>query len=277
MTKPILTLPCKQNLNTLEELETGHYCKSCDKVLTDFRGKSGHEIMQMIIQSPEEICGIMHSTQINYQQSELIIPRYQSRIGLSLLGILGFLGPILSSCEGTKPDSPEIKITRRAFDNLKFPMTLRGVLRDHHSSDPLANSYVELIHKGKVIRKQKTNEKGEFSIRINKNELSDEQFELAYHSPNHFSDTIIEDNRLFYKEMLYLSIYAMPESIICKPKNKQNEFVIDYHPIMLGNFIAIPKKVSVEPPSRLPIQFDPKNIPVKEIPISIKSQNKTFK
>ena len=279
MSKPILTLPCKQNLQTLEKKDLDYYCNSCDKVLTDLRGKTNEEIVRLITNSPHQVCGIMHPSQMDYKRSDLIIPRYQSRIGLSLLGVLGFLGPILSSCSDDGNQTSEIKITERAFDNLHFPMTLNGIIKDHHSSDPLADSYVELIQGGKVIRREKTNKKGEFAIQINKKDLSKNEFELAYHSPDHFSDTIVQDSRLYKKELLHLSIYAMPKPIVVKKSSKSKSHPPYTYPFFLSGMMMPgpgPSNCAPEPAPRTPIQFDTKQkwIEDKDVRFSLKKSPK---
>ena len=221
MSKPILTLPCKQNLQTLEKKGLDYYCNSCDKVLTDFRGKTNEEIVQLITHSPNQVCGIMHPSQMDYKRSDLIISRYQSRIGLSLLGILGLLGPVLVSCEETSSKSPEGKIKKEAFETLHFPLILRGKLTDHHSSNPLGNSKIELIQNGAVIRKELTNEQGEFEIKIQEKDLNNETFELAYHSPDHISDTLRDKLNPLGNNSFLLKLYAMPAPTLNKEHSTQ--------------------------------------------------------
>ncbi|WP_430406405.1 hypothetical protein [Fluviicola sp.] len=263
MSKPILTLPCKQNLQTLEKRSQDYYCNSCDKVLTDFRGKSDSEIESILANSTKQICGIMYPSQFDYKRSELIIPRYQSRIGLSLLGILGFLGPILSSCE-EKPKTTEVRLKKDAFQTLHFPLILKGTLTDNNSSDPLCHSEVELIQNGKVIRKEKTNEKGEFEIKIREKDLKDETFELAYHSPQYFSDTLEENISTVGTSPLLLQLYAMPAPII-HIENRVNEAVLYDNYVMMGFARSIPSPTLIREPliffdAKRKLNFHPKKL-----------------
>nr|WP_294859456.1 hypothetical protein [uncultured Fluviicola sp.] len=214
MSKPILTLPCKQNLQTFEKRELDYYCNSCDKVLTDFREKSDSEIEFIIANATKQICGIMHYHQADHKRSTIVISQYQSRVGLSLLGILGFLGPVLTSCEEASTRSHEIKAKKDAFNTLHFPLILKGTLTDNNSFDPLIDSEVELIQDGKVVRKEKINEKGEFEIRILEKDLKNEAFELAYHSPKNFSDTIEEKVSTVGTSPLLIELYAIPAPVM---------------------------------------------------------------
>lgn len=213
MSKPILTLPCKQNLQTLEKRALDYYCNSCDKVLTDFRGKTDSEIEFILANATKQICGIMHPSQIDYKRSNLVIPRYQSRIGLSLLGILGLLGPVMVSCEENHLPTSETKIKKEAFNTLHFPLILRGTLTDRHSSDRLGNSEIELVQNGTVIRKEKTNEKGEFEIKIQEKDLNNEAFELTLGSPDTLSYSKPSNTELSENNGLSLNLYAFPAPI----------------------------------------------------------------
>lgn len=259
MSKPILTLPCKQNLETLEKRALDYYCNSCDKVLTDFRGKTDSEIESILANASQQICGIIYSAQIDYKRSELIIPRYQSRIGLSLLGIVGFLGPVLTSCEETSTQGHEIKVKKDAFDTLHFPLILKGTLTDNNSFDPLGNSAIELIQNGKIIRKEKTNDKGEFEIRIQEKDLNNETFELAYHSPEYFSDTLKKKVSTLGTSPLLLQLYAMPAPIIGKKSKKfGQETLFDPKLHAFGNMLPAKSDplIEIAPPSQPPLQFD---------------------
>lgn len=269
MSKPILTLPCKQNLQTLEKRALDYYCNSCDKVLTDFRGKTDSEIEFILANATNQICGIMYPSQIDYKRSDLVIPRCQSRIGLSLFGILGLLGPVMVSCEENHLPISETNIKKEAFNTLHFPLILRGTLTDRYSSDPLGNSEVELIQHGTVIRKEKTNEKGEFEIKIQEKDLNNEVFELTLGSPDPLSYSKPSNTELSKNIGLSLNLYAFPVPISFENAINQalNDYTVD---IMYAGFASVPKPNQPFPRTE-PILVD------QSSPYSYKSPKLNFK
>lgn len=183
-----MSLPCKMHLSDFSQQEKGYHCAQCDKVLTDFRTKSNEEIVETIKTSPGKVCGIFNRNQYDFKVSQLTIPRIQQSVGLSLLGILGFLGPIVSSCETTTNETAPIR--QNAFNKLKFPMHVTGTLRDEHTNEPIALAWLELQQNGKTIRKVYTDEDGYFDFTIQKGDLVKETFDLIVDGKQHDADTI---------------------------------------------------------------------------------------
>lgn len=208
MNKPIMTLPCKMRLSDLEQGNNGYHCNACDKTLTDFRGKTPAETVSIIQSATHKVCGIFEPDQFTHKTSTISIPITRSSVGLSLLGILGFLGPVLSSCE--KQDLPMHEQKAKAFNNLKFPMTINGSLRDAKSKKPLAYSPIEIQQNGQVILKSTTDEHGDFSITIQEKDLKNETFDLIYSAIGHQSDTLRKQrfSKLLSARKLSLTLQA---------------------------------------------------------------------
>ncbi len=208
MNKPIMTLPCKMRLSDLEQGNNGYHCNACDKTLTDFRGKTPAETVSIIQSATHKVCGIFEPDQFTHKTSTISIPITRSSVGLSLLGILGFLGPVLSSCE--KQDLPMHEQKAKAFNNLKFPMTINGSLRDAKSKKPLAFSPIEIQQNGQVILKSTTDEHGNFSITIQEKDLKNETFDLIYSASGHRSDTLKKQrfSKLLSARKLSLTLQA---------------------------------------------------------------------
>lgn len=183
-----MSLPCKMHLSDFSQQEKGYHCAQCDKVLTDFRTKSNDEIVATIQSSPGRICGIFNRDQYDFKVSQLTLPRLQQSVGLSLLGILGFLGPVVSSCETTTNETAPIR--QNAFNKLKFPMHVTGTLRDEKTKEPIASAWLELQQNGKTIRKVHTDEHGYFDFTIKKGDLVKETFDLIVDGKQHDADTI---------------------------------------------------------------------------------------
>ncbi len=180
------------HLDDLQKGEAGYHCSSCDKVLTDFRGQTNDAIVNTIRTSEQKVCGIFHPHQFAFKTSELVLPSTR-RVGMSLLGILGFLGPILTSCSDEKPSPPEKKaneIKQKAFNRLKFPMKVEGLLQDETTKKPLPFAEVAIYQDGKKIRSDQTDEKGNFSIVLDEGDLVRENFDFILSKSNYKTDTL---------------------------------------------------------------------------------------
>lgn len=183
-----MSLPCNQSHTQMEKRDGGYYCSSCEKTLTDFRQRTNTEIAQIIASNPGKVCGIFHNHQVGSKISHVALSNASYRVGLSLLGILGFLGPITSSCESAPDDAAVVK--QQAFNKLKFPMKISGQLKDEKSGEPLAKSPVEIRQGGKTILKGLTDEAGNFELTVYKDHLTRETFDLIYLSSKHIGDTL---------------------------------------------------------------------------------------
>jgi hypothetical protein len=188
MKKPILTLPCKYSITDFTKQAHGYHCQNCDKELHDFRNASNSEINSKIKNSERSVCGIFNQSQVAAKTSMLNLPLWNSRVSLSLLGILGFLGPIVSSCSTEVKPIQEKK--QQAFNVLKFPMRLRGSVCDHVTRKIIPNAEIKIIQNGKIIRVEKTDENGFFDFFLLKSELSNETFDLVFKSTDFVADTL---------------------------------------------------------------------------------------
>ena len=183
-----MSLPCNQSHTQMEKRDGSYYCSSCEKTLTDFRQKTHTEITQIIASNPGKVCGIFYNHQVSYKISHVALSNASYRVGLSLLGILGFLGPVTSSCESAPDDAAVVK--QKAFNKLKFPMKISGQLKDEKTGEPLTNSPVEIQQYGKTILKGSTDKHGNFELTVHKNHLKNETFDLIYQSKKHIADTL---------------------------------------------------------------------------------------
>ncbi len=189
----------------MDSTEKGFHCKSCDHTLTDFRGKTSEEINAVIRENNGKTCGIFNNNQFDYKVSQAQIPAYKA-IGFSLLGILGFLGPVLTSCESEHPEI--INKKKDAFKLLKFPMNISGTVKDDKTNAVVPHFKVEILQKGKVIKTALTDENGNFTIKINRQDLKVEQFKLAFGGFNYYQDTISTNLSKFENQKVRLTIQA---------------------------------------------------------------------
>lgn len=258
MNKPILSLPCNQSHTQMKKREAGYYCSSCEKVLTDFRQKSDTEIKQLITANPGKVCGIFHNHQISSKTSHVALSSASYRVGLSLLGILGFLGPIVSSCESAPDDAAPVK--QKAFKKLKFPMKISGQLKDEETGKPLAGSPVEIQQDGKTILKDFTDKDGNFELTVNKQDLKNETFDLIYLSKKHMADTLHRQNLESLGKGKKLILTLKAEAAICRATKGEiseiitgdvveGEIAPDYYEQPLLGKPALPEPAPVELPN----------------------------
>lgn len=269
-----MSLPCNMHLNDFSQQEKGHHCAQCDKVLTDFRTKSNDEIVETIKASPGRVCGIFNRDQYDFKVSHLTIPRVRQSVGLSLLGILGFLGPIVSSCETTQKETAPIR--QNAFNKLKFPMHVTGTLRDEKTNEPIASAWLELQQNGKTIRKVYTDEDGYFDFTIEKGDLHKETFDLIVDGKLHDADTL-KNQSLFptsnwkkVKLTLKASTAEMCEkTVVVKGETLQGDVMVEGIEMEYPPTAGIPEIEVIEPPAIMqeviPMNvFEPASEPQKE-------------
>lgn len=214
MKKPILSLPCSQRIEDLKSNRPGYHCNLCEKQITDFRAKSNDEILQTIQDAPGKVCGIFDASQTNYKVSRVFLPKLSQSVGLSLMGILGFMGSVLTSCEQEPADQAAIKMD--AFKKLKFPMNLNGQLTDKKTHKPIPHASVTLMQHGKQLLQTITDENGNFSFFIQRKDLKDETFDLAFGANGYASNRL--DDFLFKGKnngkRIQLTLQANPEQAI---------------------------------------------------------------
>lgn len=214
-----MSLPCKVKHNELTSKDSGLHCTNCDKVLTDFRGKTNEEVVsniQTAQQSGQQICGVFQRGQYDFKTSRLTFSAAQRKVGLSLLGILGFLGPVITSCSDADHTDTAIETKQKAFNNLKFPMTLEGMLKDETTGEPLAFAAVSVFQNGKVIRRDRTDANGNFSIFLQKGDLLRENFDFILSKEDYKTDTLKAFSILnaSCKQKIQLILKAAPEECL---------------------------------------------------------------
>jgi len=183
--KPLMSLPCKNRYADMEKREAGYHCKNCDHVLTDFRNSTEEEIHSAIQANPGKICGVFNPHQFDFKVSHVQIPALNT-VGFSLLGILGFLGPVvMTSCES----DPAAGKKQDAFNVLKFPLHLKGTLRDEEGGI-LRNFKLQVLQHNQVVKTGMTDEHGNFDITIYKGDLDQETFDMVFGKAMVVNDTL---------------------------------------------------------------------------------------
>jgi len=248
-----MALPCKNKHSDMEKKEKGYHCKSCDHVLTDFRNSTHEEIRTALETSPGKICGVFYPSQFDYKVSQVNIPAFRA-VGLSLLGILGFLGPVITSCEST-PAATEHK--QNAFNLLKFPMHVKGSVKDEKTGKPLPYFKVEVLQHGKVIKTVKTDGQGDFDAVIYEKDLDEEVFNLAIGGNGFENDTISSNISKFRNKKVKLTIKAEAVATVNTlgipgPKIMQSCTTVEGEIMSTETVDGIPRMEPIEPPKQIP-------------------------
>lgn len=285
MRKPSMVLPCKMRLDEMTNNENGYHCSNCDKVLTDFREKTNDEIVQLIQSYPGKVCGVFHPNQFDYKTTRFSVPAFSSGIGISLLGILGFLGPVLTSCETHSQDSEPIR--QKAFNTLKFPMHIKGTLRDEKTQNPLPHALLQIRQNGTTILSAYADEKGVFDLLLHKEDLVSEQFDLVYSASGHVADTLKQAAVTKFAKNQRLSLTLKAEAGNCVKSVEINDRIVNGEPTVEGMMLVeptsgVPAIEIVEPPAEI-IELPFVGVPVRndekqnEADFETKEQRKWYK
>lgn len=222
MSKPILTLPCKHSLSDFEQRGDLHHCQSCDHSLKDFRNATDAEIREAITAATGNTCGIFNPDQVTAKSSTFYLG-LQRRVGLSLLGILGFVSPmVMTSCTSTPPTDPHTGTKEEnAFSKLKFPMYLKGTLMDQATQTPIINARIRILQQDKTLLSGHTDNNGRFAITVHEGDLSNAHFDLILDKMGYVNDTIRDLDATKQKSNipLKLTLEARNEdqNVVCKP------------------------------------------------------------
>lgn len=215
MKKPILSLPCSQRIEDLKNNRAGYHCSLCEKSISDFRDKTNDEILKTIQEAPGKVCGIFTPSQTDYKISQVFFPKLTQTVGLSLMGILGFMGPVLlTGCEKDAADQQAVKLD--AFRKLRFPMNLNGALFDKKTNQPIPNAFVELQQHGKTILKARSDENGNFTFLIQREDLRNEAFDLSFgaegYATSNLDDFLLKGKK--NNQRIRLTLQANPDQCI---------------------------------------------------------------
>jgi len=101
MNRLFLSSPCPADLNKMEAVEDGYFCKTCNKCVVDCREMSPEQLGQL----PKNSCGIFSSEQVD-------IPNYSwtKSLAFRLLVVAGMMGfnvkPL--SAQSANTNNPEL-------------------------------------------------------------------------------------------------------------------------------------------------------------------------
>jgi hypothetical protein len=164
-----LTIPsqCHENWHAMKAAEQGRYCMACCKTVIDFTNMSDREILQHITKNPGNLCGRLHTDQLNRSmvlQKERNLPwlRYFFQFTLPAL----FISLKAQAQDAKKPATVQVQETQK---NIKIAapallsngeLAIRGRVLDQENY-PIAGASV--IIKGST-RSMATDAEGYFKF-----------------------------------------------------------------------------------------------------------------
>ena len=205
--------PCEEDWNKMSMTEGGRFCLHCSKTVMDFTQLSDREILHIIKNSPDGICGRLRADQ---QNRDFVIERETSgfrltfsKIAASLL-LIGI--PEAVSAQATKQETSITGIApikKKAPSNptakKKLPVqhthtVITGCILDNKTSYPLAEATVFIKNTSIFV---KTDSEGYFTLPLPLNLLKDSTTVLCRHSSYYERDIVLKPycfNKIYLKQ-----------------------------------------------------------------------------
>jgi hypothetical protein len=205
--------PCSEEWNNMSPNEKGKFCLSCQKNVLDLTQQSDVEILKILSENMENICGRARTEQLNRP----LKPQSLSKNWPKWSFIAGFFTLMQPKNAQSEPkinaDSAVIYPTKKTSiepkTNLSLPI-IKGVILDSSSLIALAGMsiYIEGSESGTV-----SDEKGNFELILNKPTQDLKEIKIVVQAVGYITQTIqLTENELNQKE-IFLSI-KMKEEIL---------------------------------------------------------------
>ena len=189
MNKPILVFPCKYDFDFMDKTEVGSFCKHCNKVVKDYSKLSGIQFQNELAITDKNSCGRFRKDQVTFHSNTLFIPGFKE-VSLSILSLLGASFIPNQSIAQTIAPAQHISKTSSALSKLKFPLTIKGTLKEKSSNLPISYSKVLFRQKGKDKKSVYTDKDGNFSILLKRIDVVDTNFQLILSQAGYKGDTL---------------------------------------------------------------------------------------
>jgi len=205
--------PCNENWNEMTPVEQGRHCRVCAKKVVDFSENSHDEIITFLSAAEGQTCGRFKENQIavyGHKKSSKNIPIYKS-IAASFLAIIGF-GTSTSVAQereiylkGDVAIQPNEEVVKN-----QFGVTIKGTVLSHNK--PVNKAKISLFTNGKLILSVLSNDRGEYTLVIDKETLINNRFTVKVFASG-LSTKTIEDLKAT-KEEITLNIAMEVEHMI---------------------------------------------------------------
>lgn len=181
---------CPEDRSKMQKVGGGFNCEACSRVITDFRGMSNEEIMEVIRQRGGKTCGILRSSQvINPVRSNIETLFRAAFVFVFLLG--------LSTTSAIAQDTLEAPTAVIDTNAVSKSYIVSGTLKDEETLEPLVFAQVSVMVGGKVYGAV-TDFDGKYKIEIPEGFSADQKLELQVRYVG-YQTLIVED--LEFKEL----------------------------------------------------------------------------
>ena len=212
MKKPSVQLsiqqPCAENWNEMTPVDQGKFCQLCSKQVIDFTQLSDEQLLRVIENNGEKLCGRFKSNQlnrpivpINYKQNNYSFPKiFSSLLVLTTLHVFKASGKqtnksSLIHLSDAKNSSVKPETKLQLADSSDY--TIEGIVTEKESGEIVY--YAKIVLKGSKIGTYSDLD-GKFKLTIPKTQINDTMEFLV--SSFDYSDTI---NLKISKEQLPLA------------------------------------------------------------------------
>jgi hypothetical protein len=220
--------PCHENWEEMTAVERGRFCRSCQKVVTDFTQMEDGEIIQFLKEGKGH-CGRFRTAQLDRSLIPSIeSPRYfvipfHKEIAASLLIMAAFTEKTFA--QQKKPNSSQQHVT--PTKKTKAPVIISGHLLDFETQKPLAGMDIYLQIEGFDLQFRTTNRYGGFTFSIPANQQKGTGILNIDTTGTNY--TVIDEEISLGKSTtdLHLFCYGSPEILneITKTSEQKNIFI----------------------------------------------------
>jgi hypothetical protein len=183
--------PCHEDWNTMTQNERGRHCAQCNKTVRDFTNTLPEAILAEVTNNPGKICARISRSAITpallHAQTWIRFPAERLRIF-----VLAFV--LVFGLEVWGISRAQARTVQPAVDNLKNPENLQAAVQDTateiiikgkvvdvYTREPVEMAQIILYQKGSLVKGTFTDEEGKFEIKLPKDTLSMEDFDLHLH------------------------------------------------------------------------------------------------
>lgn len=196
MKKIKINEPCHEKWNEMTPDEKGRFCDKCQKSVHDFTNKKDDEIVSIIENSEEKVCGRFRKSQLN---REIVSHQtiYQNKMGV--LGTLIIVGGFTINSliiEGTTVGKVNIKNTVEKNEIKR--VSISGIVVDERTNKGLSFATFAIYNNGELVKVSSSNELGEFSFDLDLNKIGKIELEIShenYHTKKILASKMEKDKR----------------------------------------------------------------------------------
>ena len=133
-------------------------------------------------------CGRFRKDQISFNSTTFLIPAFKA-VSLSILSLLG-ASLVPNQLNAQTQTTQHVSKISSALSKLKFPLTIKGTLKEKGGIMPIAYSKVIFRQKGKTRKSAYTDTEGNFSITLKRTDVVDTNFQLILSQAGYKNDTL---------------------------------------------------------------------------------------